>query len=175
MLSANPILVMIFLPIMTLVVYPMLGRFATPLRRMSYGMFLSAASFVIVALLQVKIDGGAKLSVLWQTIPYVVITMAEVLFSTTGLEFAFREAALSMKSIIMGFWNLTVSVGNLFVTVITSLAGRFVGGAAGQSHDVSVTPRMFVFYAGLTFVVAILFSIIAAFYRYRDPAAAKGQ
>jgi hypothetical protein len=30
-------------------------------------------------------------------------------------------------------------------------------------------------YAGLTFVVAILFSIVSAFYRYRDEAAARGK
>jgi hypothetical protein len=30
-------------------------------------------------------------------------------------------------------------------------------------------------YAGLTFVVAILFSVIAAFYRYRDTEAAQGR
>jgi POT family proton-dependent oligopeptide transporter len=175
MLAANPILVMIFIPIMTLLVYPWLGRFATPLRRMSYGMFLAAASFVIVAMLQTRIDGGAKLSVLWQIAPYIVITMAEVLVSTTGLEFAFREAAPSMKSTIMGFWNLTIAFGNLFVSVITWLARRIVGDAGGTPHDVSVTPKIFLFYAALTFLIAILFSVVATFYRYRDEAAARGQ
>jgi POT family proton-dependent oligopeptide transporter len=173
MLSANPILVMIFLPIMTLIVYPMLGRFASPLRRMSYGMFLAGFSFVIVSMFQTRIDAGAQLSVLWQIAPYIVITMAEVLVSTTGLEFAFREAAPSMKSTIMGFWNLTGAFGNLFVTVVTWFAGSVLG--AGESGNASVTPKIFLFYAGLTFVVAIFFSIIAAFYKYRDEAAARGQ
>lgn len=171
MLSANPILVMIFLPIMTLWLYPVLGRFATPLRRMSYGMFLSGFSFVIVAWMQVQIDAGVQLSILWQTVPYVVLTIAEVFVSTTGLEFAFREAAPSMKSTIMGFWNLTVAVGNLFVTVVTALAGRILGGG----HDASVSPKVFMFYAGLTFVIAIFFSVICAFYKYRDPSAAQGR
>lgn len=173
MLSANPILVMLFIPLMTMVVYPALGRLATPLRRMCAGMFLAAFSFVIVAWLQQRIDAGAQLSILWQTVPYIVITIAEVLFSTTGLEFAFREAAPSMKSTIMGFWNLTVALGNLFVTVITSIAGRILG--SGTGHDVSVSPTMFLFYAGLTFVVAFGFMIICAFYRYRDTEAAQGR
>ena len=173
MLSVNPILVMIFVPIMTLLVYPLLGRLATPLRRMSTGMFLAAFSFVIVAWLQQRIDGGAQLTILWQIVPYIVLTIAEVLFSTTGLEFAFREAAPSMKSIIMGFWSLTVAVGNLLVTGITSIAGKVLGGGGG--HDVSVTPTMFLFYAGLTFVVAILFAIICSCYRYRDTEAAQGR
>ena len=174
MLSANPIFVMIFVPIMSLLVYPLLGRFATPLKRMSTGMFLAAGSFVIVAWLQMRIDGGAQLSVLWQTLPYVVLTIAEVLFSTTGLEFAFREAAPSMKSIIMGFWTLTVAFGNLLVTFVTKIARSIFGGGAG-GHDVSVSPEMFLFYAGLTFVVAIAFSIICSFYRYQDSEAARGR
>lgn len=172
MLSANPILVMIFVPIMTLLVYPVIGRFATPLKRMSSGMFLAAGSFVIVAWLQQQIDGGTEMSVLWQFAPYIVLTIAEVLFSTTGLEFAFREGAASMKSTIMGFWTVTVAAGNLVVIAATVIAGRLHGGGG---HDVSVTPKMFLFYAGLTFVVAIFFSFVTTFYRYRDPEAARGR
>ncbi len=169
MLSANPILVMIFVPIMTLLVYPLMGRLATPLRRMSAGMLLSGFSFIIVAMIQKRLDAGEQLSVLWQTLPYIVITMAEVLVSTTGLEFAFREAAPSMKSTIMGFWSLTVALGNLFVSVLTWMLGT----VGGEGESVSV--KRFMLYAAMTFVVAILFSIIAAFYKYRDELAARGQ
>lgn len=174
MLSANPILVMILVPLMSLGLYPLLGRLATPLRRMSAGMFLAASSFVIVAWLQKRIDAGEELSVLWQLLPYTVLTIAEVLFSTTGLEFAFREAAASMKSTIMGFWTLTVAVGNLFVTLVTGLAGAVLG-RTSSSSEVAVSPEMFLFYAGLTFLVAIAFSIISNFYQYRDPQAALGR
>jgi dipeptide/tripeptide permease len=173
MLSMNPILVMLLIPIMTLWLYPAIGRLATPLRRMSFGMFVAAASFVIVAIIQTRIDAGEKLSIWWQTAPYIVLTIAEVLISTTGLEFAFREASASMKSTIMGFWQLTVAVGNLLVTVVTSLAGKIFG--AGGSGDISISPGMFNFYAGLTFVVAILFSVVCTFYKYRDESAAQGR
>jgi len=175
MLAMNPILVMVLVPIMTLWLYPLLGRLATPLRRMSYGMYIAGASFVIVAIIQTKIDAGKDLSIWWQTAPYFVLTVAEVLVSTTGLEFAFREASPSMKSTIMGFWSLTVAIGNLLVTVVTRLAGHILGGGAAASGDVSVTPTMFNFYAVLTFLVAIAFSIVATFYKYQDQAAAQGR
>jgi POT family proton-dependent oligopeptide transporter len=175
MLSMNPILVMILLPIMTLLVYPPMGRLATPLRRMSCGMFLAGASYLIVAAIQSRIDGGQTLSIWWQTAPYIVITIAEILVSTTGLEFAFREAAPSMKSTIIGFWYLTVSVGNLFVTLFTKLAGAIFGGGSADAGQLSLTPTMFLFYAGLTLVFAVIFSIVATFYKYRDPSAALGK
>jgi POT family proton-dependent oligopeptide transporter len=168
MQSANPALVMLIIPILTWGLYPMIGRLASPLRRMSLGMFLAALSYVVVAMLQSRIEAGEQLSILWQIAPYAILTMAEVLISTTGLEFAFREAAPEMKSIMMGFWNLTTTLGNLLVVVITKVMG-------GEGASGSVSASRFLMYAGLTFVVAIAFSIVAGFYRYRDTAAAQGR
>jgi len=171
MQSANPLLVMILVPLLTLGLYPRLGRFASPLKRMSLGLFLTAGSYVIVAVLQRQIEAGAQLSVAWQTVPYIVLTTGEVLVSTTGLEFAFREAAPEMKSTIMSFWLLTVAFGNLLVTVITKI---FSGAGVGD-HSASVSAERFMMYAGMTFVVAIVFSLIATRYHYRDAAAARGE
>lgn len=169
MQSANPLLVMLLVPLLTLVVYPRLGKWASPLRRMSYGMFLGAFSYVIVAWLQQRLEAGAQLSVAWQTVPYIVLTMAEVLVSTTGLEFAFREAAPEMKSLIMSFWLLTVTVGNLLVAFVTKCF------ATAGSGETSVTSGRFMMYAGLSFVVALVFSAVASLYKYRDAAAAQGK
>lgn len=88
--------------------------------------------------------------------------------STTVLEFAFREAAPSMKSTIMGFCNLTVSLGNLLVMFITKNLGT-------NSGEGSVTPGRSLIYAGLTFLVAVVFTLIAVNYRYRDESAARGK
>jgi POT family proton-dependent oligopeptide transporter len=163
MQSANALLVMILVPILTLLIYPRVGKLATPLRRMSFGLFLTAASYVIVALIQKQIEAGAQISVLWQFVPYIVLTTAEVLVSTTGLEFAFTEAAPEMKSTVMSFWLLTVAFGNLLVTAITKVLSN-----AGSGHSDSVTTGRFMLYAGLTFGVAILFSFVASRYRYRS-------
>jgi dipeptide/tripeptide permease len=171
MQSANPLLVMILVPLLTLGVYPRIGRWASPLRRMSVGMFIASFSYVIVAMLQARVEAGAQISVLWQMLPYVVLTTAEVLISTTGLEFAFREAAADMKSILMSFWLVTVSLGDILVAGITQIFAK----PGAESHAESVSTGRFYLYAGLTFVVAILFTIVAAFYKYRDEAAAQGK
>jgi POT family proton-dependent oligopeptide transporter len=169
MQSMNALIVMILVPLFTLGIYPHIGKYASPLRRMSCGMFLAAASYLVVAALQKQIEAGAQLSVLWQTVPYVILTAAEVLVSTTGLEFAFREAAPEMKSIIMSFFFLTIAFGDLLVVAITKLFSDT------QNHAASVSTNRFLLYAGMTFVVAILFSLVAGFYRYRDAAAARGK
>ncbi len=83
--------------------------------------------------LQLVIDGGDPLSIVWQILPYALLTFGEVLVSATGLEFAYSQAPASMKGVMMSFWNLTVTVGNLWVllanaavrnqTVTGSIAG----------------------------------------------------
>ena len=69
--------------------------------------------------------------------------------------------APSMTGTIMSFWLLTVAAGNGLVALIT----RFAGGAR---HDASVTPGRFLAYALITFVVSVVFVLVAVRYRYRD-------
>ncbi len=163
MQSANPAIVMILVPLFTLGLYPLMGRLATPLRRIGFGLVLTGLSFVIVAWLQKRLEAGESVSLAWQILPYIVLTAGEVLVSTTGLEFAFTEAGKEMKSTIMSFWLLTVSVGNLLVSWITKLAG------AGDSSS-SVSSGRFLFYGTVTLAVAGVFVVVAMLYRYRNPA-----
>ncbi len=170
MQSLNAILVLILLPVMTLGLYPFiekLGLRVTPLRRMSAGMVLMTFCFVLVAMFQQQIQNGAQLSLKLQAWPYLILTIAEVLVSTTGLEFAYTQAAASMKSAIMGFFLLTTALGNLLIVTITKL---------GSGHgDESVSPERFFLYAGMMAVVGVLFTVIAARYQYRDEPAAMGK
>src|SRR5207244_3646373 len=151
MQSLNPLLVMILVPVLNWILYPLVeagGLRVTALRRMSLGLLLTAVSYVVVGWLQARLEAKVELSLAWQAVPYVIITTAEVLVSTTGLEFAYTQAAPSMKSTIMSFWLLTVAIGNLLVTTITQL-----GGGHG---DASVSSGRFYLYAGITAVVACL-------------------
>ncbi len=166
MQSLNPLLVMILVPLLTLGVYPLFGKLMTPLRRIGLGMFVAGGSYLVVAWIQRQIDGGAQLSVLWQAVPYTILTTAEVLVSVTGLEFAYTQAAKSMKSMITSFWLLTVAAGNALVALITKFGG-------GGGHDSSVTPERFTQYSMITFGVAIVFVFVAMAYRYRDVGATK--
>ncbi len=171
MQSMNPALVMVLVPLLTLVVYPAVGRLGvrvSPLRRMSTGMLLAGFSYVVVALIQTQVDAGEKVSVLWQTLPYLILTTAEVLVSTTGLEFAFTQAAPEMKSTIMSFWLLTVAVGNLYVPLITKLTGVLFKAQPGAAGGHAVSAPTFYLYAGLVFVVAVIFVAIAAKYKERE-------
>lgn len=62
--------------------------------------------------------------ILWLVPQYVVMTMGEVMFSVTGLEFSFTQAPTSMKSVLQSVWLLTVAFGNLIVVLIVE--GNFL-------------------------------------------------
>jgi POT family proton-dependent oligopeptide transporter len=161
MQSAGSVLVMIWVPILTLGVYPWLERrgiLPTPLRRMSAGMVLGAVSFVICAYIQSRMDHGATLSVVWQLIPYIVLEAGEVMLSATALEFAFSQSPERMKSIVMSFWLMTMSVGHFLVAVFTNLNSNYV-----HAHGAVE----FYFYAALMVVVAAAFIFLATRYRGR--------
>jgi POT family proton-dependent oligopeptide transporter len=159
MQGAGSVLVMIWTPILTLAIYPMaerLGWRPSALRRMGAGMFLGAASFVIAGLIQARMDGGQTMSILWQLAPYVVLEAGEVLVSATGLEFAFEQAPERLKSVVMSMWLMTIAAGHFLIAVFTSLNARFIKAhGAGEVY----------LWAGLMFVVAVLFTVCAGRFR----------
>jgi POT family proton-dependent oligopeptide transporter len=155
--AANPLFVMIVIPLLNLFVYQPLerrGRPLPPLQRIAVGLFLASLAFVTVALLQARIQtvGRGEVHVLWQIIPYFILTAAEVLVSVTGLEFAYTQAPRAMKSTIMGFWLLCISFGNVLVAFLAPL------------QTLSLATFFWTF-ASLMAIAAVVFVILAARYR----------
>jgi POT family proton-dependent oligopeptide transporter len=122
---------------------------------MSLGMFLAAAAFAITAVVQVAVEGAGpgSVHVFWQMPQYWVMTTAEVLVSVTGLEFAYTQAPRAMKSTIMGFWLLCVTFGNLIVAFLAPLQKTFA------------LSEFFWVFAGLMAAAAVVFTVMARFYR----------
>jgi POT family proton-dependent oligopeptide transporter len=164
MQAINPALVMLLIPFNNLVLYPWLRRRGwepTSVRRMTLGILFAAFAWVAAGSLQLAIDGrAAKLTILWQLIPYALLTFGEVLVSATGLEFAYSQAPLAMKGVIMSFWNLTTTVGNLWVLLVDAgVRNDHVTGAIARS-GIGVTAFLMFFFAGFAALAAL------AFWRY---------
>lgn len=156
--SLNAIFVLIMVPLFSLQVYPRLvraGVTVTPLRKMGMGMLCVGVSFLIIAVLQNFIDAGVKVSVGWQIPAYIVLTASEIMVSISGLEFAYTQAPRSMKSTITSFWLLTTALGN-FLTAVVSYMNPFQGALE------------FYFYAGLMFLVTMVYIYQAKNYQIRN-------
>src|SRR5438876_9507442 len=103
----NPALVMVLIPFTAGVVYPFFKRLGwelTPLRRMPIGIALGATSFVIAGLLNVPVAAGMKISVVWQVLPSIVLTVGEILVSVTGREFEYRQELVNMNELLEMIW-----------------------------------------------------------------------
>ncbi|PTX91550.1 oligopeptide:H+ symporter [Opitutus sp. ER46] len=171
MQALNPALVMILIPLNNLVVYPALRRFGyepTALRRMTAGIALSGVAWIIVGTLQVLMDRGNALSITWQILPYAFLTLGEVLVSATGLEFAYSQAPLSMKGALMSFWNLSVTIGNLWVLVVNAGVKNTAVTNAIKSTGFGVTAFQMFFFAVFAFVAALCFGLYAMRYKLAD-------
>jgi POT family proton-dependent oligopeptide transporter len=118
--AINPLFILIFAPLFSYVIYPAMGKMMTltPLRKVGIGMFLTAPSFIIAALIEHSIDIGGTPSIGWQVLAYAFLTAAEVMVSITSLEFSYTQAPNALKSVVMSIYLLSVAVGNEFTAVV---------------------------------------------------------
>ena len=159
--AINPILILLFIPLFVYGIYPLLGRLMelTALRKISIGFFVTVVAFMISAYIEQLVAWGQTPTIAWQILAFVVITAAEVMVSITCLEFSYTQAPLKLKSLIMGLFLLSVSLGNGF----TALVNYWI-----QNSDGSVAltgPDYYWFFAGVMFVVACLFLFVVGRYQ----------
>ncbi|MDH3200856.1 MAG: POT family MFS transporter [Myxococcales bacterium] len=157
----NPALVLLFIPLFNRVVYPVFDRFwpLTPLRKISMGLFLTVFAFVLPAWVEARLDAGESVNISWQLGGYILITAAEILVSITALEFSYTQAPKKMKSLVMGAFLMSVSIGNLF----TAGVNYFIQNPDGTSKLEG--PSYYLFFAGAMAVTAILFVPVAVWYK----------
>ena len=171
MQALNPLLVMLLIPFNNLVLYPMLTKLGfkvTALRRMGWGVAFSGLAWVFAGMIQLWIDGGDPVSLAWQIAPYTLLTFAEVLVSATGLEFAYSQSPPSMKGVIMSFWFLSVTFGNVWVLLTNAAVRNETAMAQIASTGLSENAFLMFFFAGFAFVAALIFAWYARRYPLQD-------
>ena len=134
---------------------------------MGFGIAFSGLAWIAAGAIQLALDGGDAVSPIgWQALPYALLTFGEVLVSATGLEFAYSQAPASMKGVIMAFWNLSVTIGNLWVLVANagvqnSAVTKFIA-----STGFGVTAFQMFFFAVFAFAAALAFGLVARTYPF---------
>ncbi len=157
----NPILVMIYVPLFSYVVYPAIDKFVTMTanRKIGLGFFLTVPCVLVIAWVEQRIQAGESPSIAWHVLAFMILIAAEVLVYQTGLELSYTQAPNSMKSLIMALFNLSISLGNLF----TSGVNFFIQNADGSTKLGPVSYHLF--FAGLMFVVATAFIFASRFFQ----------
>jgi proton-dependent oligopeptide transporter, POT family len=159
--AANPILVLLFIPLFNSVIYPTLEKFVrlTPLRKVGMGMFGMVLTFLVSAWIEVLIARGETPHIAWQGLAYIVLTASEVAFYMTMLEFSYTQAPKQMKSVIMGLSFLCISLGNQ-ITALVNMAIRKL-----NLENTLTGATYYVMFAGLMLFTAILYVFIARWYK----------
>ncbi|KAG5916029.1 hypothetical protein E4U53_004378, partial [Claviceps sorghi] len=141
--NLNPISIVIMIPLVDHVLYPGLRRLGiafTPIKRMALGFLLAALSMVASAVMQYYIyrlspcgwyaNGEtcdpAPINVWAQSLPYVLIGMAEIFANVTSLEYAYYKAPGNMKSLVLSV--------NLFMSAISSAIGQAFTPLSGDPY-----------------------------------------
>lgn len=192
MQALNPLLVMLLIPFNRGVLFPALARRGlefTQLQRMGFGIALAGVAWIAAAIVQLWIDTGSRPlavvlvaehpavasaapSLYWQLVPYIFLTMGEVLVSATGLEFAYSQAPKAMKGVLMAFWSLAVTFGNLWVLLVDETIKRPAIVAAVTSRGITLNAFLMFFFAGFALLAALGFAAVSRRYRmvdnYRD-------
>lgn len=88
----------------------------------------------------------------WLLPQFVIMTMGEIMFSITIMDFSYAEAPATMKSVMQSAWLMTVAFGNLIVVIIAEL------------ELFEQQWKEFFLFAGLMFVDMLLFAYMA--YKY---------
>ena len=159
--AANPILVLTMIPLFYYGIYPWMKRNLfemTPLRRIAMGFFICIPAFAVPALIETKIAAGMTPHISWQFLSYVIMTAAEILISITCLEFAYTQAPKTMKSIVMGCFLASVTLGNLFTAGVNIVI---------QNDDGTVMlsgANYYWFFTTAIAVTAVLFLLVLKFY-----------
>jgi len=97
----------------------------------------------------------SSISMFWQLPQYLIMTMGEILFSISTMEFCYTQAPLSMKAVTLALRYLTNAVGNAIDIVVMS---AFEGVLPKQAYE-------FFFFSGLTILSLLVFLWMSMSYK----------
>lgn len=187
----NTVIILILIPIMDLIVYPLLAKFdrsPTHLQRIGVGMILAACAMIYSGILEIyrKNDianngyiqqeladekfNASKLSMFIQIPEFAFVGSSEVFASISGLEFAYTQAPTFMQGLIMGLFLMTSGLGSYLASAIVSIAKAATDGDwFPKEPNNGHMEYLFFLLAGLTVINLGVFILVARLYKYRVP------
>ncbi|XP_061164860.1 solute carrier family 15 member 1-like [Saccostrea echinata] len=118
-----------------------------------YNLLIARNGTKVVTRLLTSVEVNS-VSILWMVPQYFVVTVGEVLFSITGLAFAYSQAPITMKSVVQAAWLMTTAVGSLVVVIVA------------QVQYFTSQVAEFMFFAALMALATIMFMVMSCFYTY---------
>ena len=152
-LSANPIMILIFTPLFFKYLYPKLNNYINlnSVNKIIIGFFLTFLSFALITMIQYWIDFGKTVNISWQLLAYALLTSGEIFVSITCLEISYTQAPKKLKSITVSIFLLSIAIGNIYASLINFYNERDDGTVILSGHN------YFLLFTIMMLVVTILF------------------
>ncbi|KAL3877158.1 hypothetical protein ACJMK2_034906 [Sinanodonta woodiana] len=179
----NTIIILILIPIMDRIVYPLLTKFGknpSHLQRMGIGMILATLAMVYAAIIEIirKKNGyfmqtiaddkfnASYISMFAQVPEFALIGSSEVFTSISGLEFAFSQAPSFMQGLMMGLYLMTSGLGSYLTTLIVFIVQRATNDDwfPKEPNDGHMEYMLFLI-AGLMVLNLLVFIFVARWYK----------
>jgi hypothetical protein len=93
----------------------------------------------------------------YQFFQYFLISVAEIMFSISGLAFAYSQAPESMKSVLQAVWILTFGIGDLIVIIVA------------ESNFIKNQVNEYLLFSFLILISTLIFGFMSYFYVYIEP------
>ncbi|GAU23878.1 hypothetical protein TSUD_35490 [Trifolium subterraneum] len=190
--SSIPVIPLIFLctliPIYELFFVPFARKIThhpsgvTQLQRVGVGLVLSSISMTIAGIIEVKRrnqgikDPSKPISLFWLSFQYAIFGIADMFTLVGLLEFFYREAPSTMKSLSTSFTFLSMSLGyflsTIFVNVINAVTKRITPSKQGWLHGFDLNQNnlnlFYWFLAILSCLNFFNFVYWASWYKYKS-------
>jgi proton-dependent oligopeptide transporter, POT family len=120
--AVNPIMVIALAPMFAALWVRAGRRLSTPMK-FTAAMLLVGVSYVVMTFAAAEASHGARVSVLWLVVTYLVQTAGELCLSPVGLSVTTKLAPKAFASQMIGLWYLAIAVGDAIGGQLTRLAG----------------------------------------------------
>jgi POT family proton-dependent oligopeptide transporter len=147
--SVNSIFIILLAPVFG-AIWIRLGRKqpSTP-AKMGYGLAFLAIGFLVLAWGASFTGGGARVSMLWLIVTYLLHTVGELCLSPVGLSSVTKLSPRPLVGQMMGTWFMGTALGNL-------IAGLAAGGFQGMGVE-----ELFLSVAKVTGVAGVVLLVLA--------------
>ncbi len=146
--ALNPFMIFAFTPFIVSLWRRQGAREPSTVMKMAIGLFLNAASWLIMVA-AARLAGGGQASWLWLFAFFVVITVGELYISPTSLSLVTKVAPASLLSMMMGIW------------LATSFVGGFLAGYLGTFWSSMSKPDFFLMLALISASAGLMIALLA--------------
>jgi POT family proton-dependent oligopeptide transporter len=131
------------------------GREPTTPIKFAAGLTLMASSFAVMVAAAWVSDRGVRVSPLWLLATYVLQTWAELCVSPVGLSLVSKLAPPRFASLLMGFWFVSLALGNLSAGMLAGQVEKIERGEVFHALGGQADFFLVVFFIAMTAAVAL--------------------